>query len=42
MTAMPKLAVIAIYCGLVSFERKADKQVNHLKDGNSDKADIST
>jgi hypothetical protein len=22
-------------------ERKADKQVNHLKDGNSDKPDIS-
>jgi ferritin len=25
-----------------SNERKADKQVNHLKDGNSDKTDIST
>ncbi len=25
-----------------SLERKADKQVNHLKDGNSDKAVIST
>jgi hypothetical protein len=25
----------------VSLEREADKQVNHLKDGNSDKPDIS-
>jgi hypothetical protein len=27
---------------IFGFERKADKQVNHLKDGNSDKAVIST
>jgi len=41
MTALPKIADVAIYCGFVRFERKADKQVNHLKDGNSDIVDIS-
>jgi hypothetical protein len=39
-SAMPKKADVVIFFDYFRFERKADKQVNHLKDGNSDKTVI--